>query len=249
MIRILALLAIALPTLAQACPAPSETVLFHSCWGKAQASSLLLPEESPVPKTPAERLVVTGGYTGKDVRVDEKPNPVGMFVHRGQVINPTLARMDGIVILTPDGNLDVQHRNRTRLAQERFDLAEIDQRKAFQEVARGSGSTVFQSHLLIVDGELDIRPPENPKRAIRRILFTDAAGYGIYQTNGLVSLYDAAVEVEQAFSPFMAINLDMGSYDYCLATRSGVEVNCGVLARENTQKLSNLLVLSLQPRG
>ncbi|MEM7177258.1 MAG: hypothetical protein AAF503_06110 [Pseudomonadota bacterium] len=249
MIRLLALLAMAIPAMAQACPAPSETVLFHSCWGEAQATSLLLPEESPVPKTPAERLVVTGGYTGKDVRVDEKPNPVGMFVHRGQVINPTLARMDGIVILTSNGNLEVQHRMRAGLAGQRFDLTDLDQRRAFQQAARDSGATVFQSHLLIVEGALDIRPPETPKRAIRRILFTDGAGYGIYQTKSIVSLYDAAREVAEALSPTMAINLDMGSYDYCLATRSGIEVNCGVLARENTQKLSNLLVLSLQPRG
>ncbi|MBY8977746.1 hypothetical protein KHP62_18175 [Rhodobacteraceae bacterium NNCM2] len=249
MIRMLALLAIVMPAIAQACPAPSETVLFHSCWGNAQASSLLLPEESPVPKAPDERLVVTGGYTGKDVRHEERPNPVGMFVHKGQVINPNLARMDGVVIVSSDGDLDVQHRKRTGIGTARFDLTEIPQREAFQAVAAQTGATVFQSHLLIVDSKLDIRPPENPKFAVRRILFTDETGYGIYQTRDPVSLYDAAVEVEEAMFPTMAINLDMGSYDYCLATRSGVEINCGVLGRENTQKLSNLLVLRLQPRG
>ncbi|MEM9371307.1 MAG: hypothetical protein AAGA26_09135, partial [Pseudomonadota bacterium] len=81
MIRALALLAIFLPSGALACPAASSGMLFHSCWGRAEATSLLLPEEGPVPQSPAERLVITGGYTGKDLRAEKRPNPVGMFVH------------------------------------------------------------------------------------------------------------------------------------------------------------------------
>ncbi|MEM8792035.1 MAG: hypothetical protein AAGE80_10480 [Pseudomonadota bacterium] len=247
--KLIALLAICFPAVALACPEPSETVLFHSCWGKAEAQSLLLPEESPVPQTVTDRLVVTGGYTGKDVRLEQRPNPVGMFIHRGRVINPTLARMDGVVILSSDGALDIQHRLGVEHEGARYDLSDVAQRRAFQESVAGQGETVFQSHLLIVDGTVDVRPREDAPLAVRRLLVLDEHGFGVYQTRTALTLFDATREVADAMAPRMAVNLDMGSYDYCLATREGIETNCGVLARENTQKLSNLLVLSLKPRG
>ncbi|MEL6477025.1 MAG: hypothetical protein AAFR17_06835 [Pseudomonadota bacterium] len=236
-----------------ACPEKSEHLLFHSCWGEARASSLLLPEDGPVPATASgnaqERLIVTGGYTGKDARAEARPNPVGMFIHKGSVVNPTLARMDGVAILTPRGDLTIQHRGALAFRGDRFDLGEIEQRQSFQQAAASAGVSIFQSHLLIVDGLLDIRPREDAPRAVRRLLFTDDQGFGIYQTDRPVTLYDAARAVEAALSPDMVLNLDMGSFDYCLVTRGGVEQNCGVLARQNTSKLSNLLLLQLKPRG
>ena len=250
MIRpLLTMLAFLAPGLALACPEPSKVILFHSCWGEAQASSLLLPEDGPVPQAGVERLVVTGGYTGKDRRQDALPNPVGMFIHKGEVINPNLARMDGIAVLTTDGRLSIQHRDRLRFQGHRYDLGNLDERKAFQKAAVASGASVFQSHLLIVDETLDIRPREDAPLAVRRLLFTDNHGFGIYQTDGRRSLHDSALDVSTAVVPDMALNLDMGSFDYCLLTREGVEQNCGVLGRENTQKLSNLLVFSLKPRS
>ncbi|MEM9043309.1 MAG: hypothetical protein AAGC81_01335 [Pseudomonadota bacterium] len=247
--RLLALLAVCFPVAAMACPEPSDTILFHSCWGEAEAESLLLPEESPVPQTAADRLVVTGGYTGKDVRLERRPNPVGMFIHRGQIINPTLARMDGIVILSVDGGLNIQHRGAVRFRDRVFDLTKLDERALFRDQISVRGETVFQSHLLIVNGQVDVRPREGAPEAVRRILMLDNDGFGVYQTRSAVSLFDATTEVRDALSPDMAVNLDMGSYDYCLATREGVETNCGVLARGNTDKLSNLLVLRLKPQG
>ena len=249
MIRALAFLAILLPSGAFACPEASNSVLFHSCWGRAEAASLLLPEEGPVPQSPAERLVITGGYTGKDLRAEKRPNPVGMFVHRGTIVNPTLARMDGVILLSPRGEVQIQHRRRVELEASQFDLTEIEARRQFQAKVAASGGTAFQSHLVVIDGELDVRPRDGAPVAVRRFLFTDGDGFGIYQTARPRTLHDATVELDAAVAPDMAVNLDMGSYDYCLATRSGVEVNCGVLARGATAKLSNLLVLSLEPRG
>lgn len=242
-------MAIVMPSWAWACPEPSESVLFHSCWGRAEASSLLLPEEGPVPQSPAERLVITGGYTGKDRRSDQRPNPVGMFVHRGTIVNPTLARMDGIILIAPDGRLDIRHRRRVSFESATYDLTDVAPRQTFQRRIAQAGGTVFQSHLVIVDGTLDIRPRDGAPLAVRRFLYTDDGGFGIYQTSGPRTLHQAAVDIHRDLTPRMAVNLDMGSYDYCLATRSGVEVNCGVLARGATDKLSNLLVLSLEPRG
>ena len=42
--------------------------------------------------------------------------------------------------------------------------------------------------------------------------------------------------------PDMALNLDMGSYDYCRFSENGREIGCGILG--GTAKLSNLLVMS-----
>ncbi|MEM7505388.1 MAG: hypothetical protein AAF415_01480 [Pseudomonadota bacterium] len=202
-----------------------------------------------MPEAGAQRLVVTGGYTGKDARQEVLPNPVGMFIHKGVVVNPTVARMDGVIMLAPDGALSIQHRAAVGLERSTFDLRDIAARRAFQQVASTAGLSVFQSHLLIVDGVLDTRPLEDAPVATRRLLFTDADGFGVYQTDTPVTLHDAAVAIGEAVTPQMAVNLDMGSFDYCLVTRDGVEQNCGVLRRENIQKLSNLLVLDLKPRS
>jgi hypothetical protein len=45
----------------------------------------------------------------------------------------------------------------------------------------------------------------------------------------------------------MALNLDMGSYDYCQRAQDGAVSGCGGLDRDDTGKLSNLLVLTLEP--
>ncbi|MEM8699786.1 MAG: hypothetical protein AAGF44_11470 [Pseudomonadota bacterium] len=246
-------LAFLAPFSASACPEKSERILFHSCWGEARASSLLLPEEGSAlaraMDPPVEQLIVTGGYTGKDAREEARPNPVGMFIHKGTVVNPTLARMDGVAILSPEGTLSIQHRGDLSFQGIRFDLGALDQRQSFQRRAAKAGASVFQSHLLIVDGALDVRPRDGAPEAVRRLLFTDDRGFGIYQTEGAVTLYDAARAIEVEIAPAMALNLDMGSFDYCLAIRGGVAQNCGVLGRQATQKLSNLLVLQLEPRG
>lgn len=234
---------------AHGCPEPSEIVLFHSCWGDAKAKSLLLPEESLTPPAGFDRLIVTGGYTGKDVRPEQKPNPVGMFIHRGRIVNPTLARMDGIVILSPGGALDIHHRSTVREGGGTHDLQDLRQRRVFQNHAAASGKTVFQSHLLISDGTLDISLRENAPRAVRRLLMADEHGFAVYQTQTPMTLFDAAEELREKLRPRMAVNLDMGGHDYCLATKQGIETNCGILARKDTAKLSNILVFSLKPRG
>ena len=42
----------------------------------------------------------------------------------------------------------------------------------------------------------------------------------------------------------MALNLDMGSFDYCVRRTTGGTDPCGVLGVGDTAKLSNLLRLS-----
>jgi hypothetical protein len=251
MIRRLAalILAAALSARAEAatCPEPSPELLFHSCWAGGRAAIMLLPEDLPVPPPPAtgRRLVVTGAYTGKDSRTQGVPNPVGLFVHGGAVVNPDMARMDGVLVVAPDDHgVQLNHRAAARLEGEVYDLTDLASRRGFLASAASQGASVLQSHLVVVGGLVDVRPQEGAPLFVRRLLFTDAAGFGLFQTRTPETLHDAAALLVERLGARMALNLDMGSYDYCLSAVDGVERTCGFLAREETSKLSNLLVLT-----
>jgi hypothetical protein len=223
-------------------------LLFHSCWGQGRVAVILVPEDLPLPEAAPQglRLVVTGVYTAQDSRAEGLPKPVGLFVNRGTVINPNLGRMDGVLFVDPtNGQFELQHRKRLSLAGSHYDLTDLEQRRAFIAQASDLGLSVAQSHLLIVDGHVDVRPQEDAPAFVRRMLFTDNTGFGIYQTRRSRSLYDAATQLAKALTPRMALNLDMGSYDYCHRSEHGAENSCGGLDRDDTGKLSNLMVLTL----
>lgn len=232
-----------------ACPEPGGGLLFHSCWGGARLDLLLLPEDLPLPEPRAEglRLIVTGAYTGTETRGEGGPNPVGLFLRGGEVVNRNLARMDGILIVDPEsGQPGFHHRARVRLAGRAYDLREFDQRSAFIDAAAERGLSVMQSHLLVDGGVSDVRPREDAPAHVRRVLFSDAEGYGVWQAPWAMTLHEATLAVTEALAPEMAMNLDMGSYDFCRRAEAGAETVCGTLAPEGTGKLSNLLMLTLR---
>lgn len=234
---------------AAACPEPGAGLLFHSCWGEARVALLLLPDDLPLAAPPAEglRLIVTGAYTGTGTRTQGAPMPVGLFLRRGELVNRNLGRMDGVLLIDPaDGGLQLQHRTRVELDGRSFDLRDIDQRHAFADAAARRGLSVMQSHLLIDGGELDVQPQEGAPVYVRRFLFTDAHGFGVWQSPAPMTLRDAAEAVAAALAPRMVLNLDMGSYDFCRRAEAGTETNCGGLVTEGMGKLSNLLVLTLR---
>jgi hypothetical protein len=234
---------------AGACPPPSDNLLFHSCWGEARLALALLPEDLPLqaPDGASQRVVVTGAYTGRETRGEGLPTPVGLFVRDGTVVNRNLGRMDGVLLVDPKtGQPELHHRHRVAFAGKRFDLNDLGQRRDFIAAAAAAGISVMQSHLLIVDGTVDVREQEGAPVFTRRMLFTDSHGFGLYQTGWAMTLYDAAQELAEALSPQMVLNLDMGSYDYCQRFVAGSESACGALDRGNTAKLSNLLILIVQ---
>jgi hypothetical protein len=245
----LAILAILAADLAAACPPPSDMLLFHSCWGQGQLAVRLLPEDLPLhgPAETVNRLTVTGAYTARENRDGGLPKPVGMFVHDGAVINPNLGRMDGILLADPGtGQPELHHRARLRIDDRDFDLRLLDQRRAFLTVAKTRGLSVAQSHLLIVDGRVDVRSQEDAPAYVRRMLFIDKSGFGLYETAWPETLRDAARLLDDALAPQMALNLDMGSFNYCQRVKNGVEDDCGAIDRSEIGKLSNLLVLTLE---
>lgn len=231
---------------ASACPMEVPGLIFHSCWGTAEFEVLLLPEEEATPPDSANSITVTGAYTGKDARAGGAPNPVGLFIDGGEVINPNLARMDGVLVVRGT-EPSIHHRERVAFDGRVWDLNDVDTRQRFAESIQKDGASVIQSHLLLTDGALDVRQQDDAPVAIRRLLFTDAHGFGLYQTALPVTLFAAASSTLDLLSPDMALNLDMGSFDYCIAIEDGQTTNCGVLAPGDVDKLSNLLRLTLSP--
>jgi hypothetical protein len=237
---------------ALACPEASERLLWHSCWGEAQVELRLLPEDLPLPMAPeaGERLTVTGAYTAREPREGGLPDPVGLFLRRGEVIGRNLARMDGILLIPPEGPARIARRSAITFGAETYDLTSVPQRMAFVERAAAAGYSVMQTHLLVIDGESDVAETENAPAYIRRLIFEDAHGIGIWQTRWPVTLFEAARAIVADVGPRMAMNLDMGSYDFCLAEAEGAARRCGVVepGGQSFQRLSNLLSLSLTRR-
>ncbi|HUF55983.1 MAG TPA: hypothetical protein VMM55_05410, partial [Thermohalobaculum sp.] len=200
-----------------ACPEPSDGLLFHSCWGEASADLVLLPEDEPLPEPPEDgvRLIVTGAYTGRDMREAGGPAPVGLYMRAGEVVNRNMSRMDGLLVVDPEeGDLALFDRAAVPRGSRTLNLRQVEPRHTFIDIASGAGLDVLQSHLLIIDGEFDVRDQPDAPRFRRRILYTDADGFGLFQTEDAVSLYDAARLLEEVVDPVMALNLDMGSYDF-----------------------------------
>jgi hypothetical protein len=234
---------------AAACPDESERLLFHSCHGAATVELLLLPEEGAALASPPDgtSLAVTGGYTGTDSRTEGHPNPVGLFVDNGRIVSPNLARMDGILVIGRDGRPRIHRSTHVPLRDGFADLTDPDQRLDLAAWAAEQGLSVMQSHLLITGGRLDIRPQLDAPKARRRLLFTDRHGWGVYQSSEALTLFDAAFELQQRYRPMMAINLDMGSFDYCVAAAEAASESCGVIDPAQTGKLSNVLRFSRVP--
>lgn len=241
-----AVLGLPFSAMAAQCPEEDGKVLFHSCHGEARAELILLPEGKAAlaRSAPGRTLVVSGAYTGADQREGGLPNPVGLFVDMGRVINPNLARMDGILVIGKDGQPRLYHATSVPFRGETADLTEAAQRLDFAAHAAQDGVSVMQSHLLIFNGQVDFGPQDDAPTARRRMFFSGPEGWGVYQTAGAMTLYEAAMELKERFQPDMALNLDMGSYDYCLSMHDAATTLCGVLGAGDIAKLSNALRLT-----
>lgn len=217
------------------CDLQHDDLIFTSCAGGA-VELRLLPEDSG--ETPDGALDVTGGYTATDRRDKNRPKPVGLFARGGEVISREYVRFDGVLTVT-DGQPILHHRRRIAFGDQRYDLEDAEDRAAFLSRAAETGSAVMQSHLLIVDGKVDTAPIDGAPRFRRRILFQMSDGqFGVFDSSPrMLTLNEATEEVAARFAPDMALNLDMGSYDFC---RTGARL-CGALTPQATGKLSNLL--------
>lgn len=213
------------------------TLLWSSCDGAYAASLRLLPEDAGV--TPEGALDVTGAYTATDRREGGRPKPVGLMVRAGTVISREYVRFDGVLAIDGEGGAAVGYRRRFPFGDDVYDLEDRERRAALLEAVAASGGSLMQSHLLIIDGAVDAAPIDGAPRFRRRILMQDETGaLGLFDSSPrALTLNEAAEEVAEVFAPAMALNLDMGSYDFC---RRGGDL-CGALSYGQTGKLSNLL--------
>lgn len=227
------------------CGADMPGVLFGGCAGEITAQLVLVPEGGVVPlPLKGPRVTVTGAYTS-----GERREPEGLFIVAGDALDPVPQGWDGVAVIDAVGHLTLHYARRVDLGNLRFNLRQKPSRRAFAKAAKARGWSAFQSHMLIIDGNVDTRPREGAARFARRLLYTRAdGGIGLYETPPM-TLHEAALAIEAALSPVMAFNLDMGSYDYCRLDGTPDARPCGALSMGQTAKLSNLLILSHGPAG
>ncbi len=224
------------------CTKEQAGLLFMSCAGDTAASVVLLRDPAiPASSTTKgeRRLVITGTYTSGEAR-----EPEGFFLSSGEAYDPYLQGWDGLALIDNNGALSLHHVERVAVDDENWNLRKKAERKAFLAIAKEQGWSALQSHMLVVDGKVDTKPRDSAPRFRRRVLFTREDGsYGVYDSPPL-TLHAAALDIAERFSPVMALNLDMGSYDFCrLSVGEDVE-DCGTLAEAQVGKLSNLLILN-----
>ena len=230
-----------------ACFADQKAVLFASCAGASSASSALVGDDGAIPDLVTlpeggREVIVTGAYTS-----GEKREPEGMFIINGEVVDPYPQGWDGLMLIDRAGRLSLHHVERVTSGDDEWDLRTKWSRKAFVKAAKSLKWSVFQSHLVVVDGKVDTKPREAARKFRRRILFTLRDGsYGIYETPPM-TLHDSAVDVAERFEPEMALNLDMGTFNYCRETLDEESRDCGAVPPAFTGILSNLLVLRQKP--
>jgi len=221
---------------AQDCTLP-PSVLVHSCQSDLSVDLRVLPDGAQVDSD--HLLTVTGTYSSGDRFGIE-----GLVIQAGKMVSRRYQNWDGVLVIDQNGMPQLSHAQNVSLDGEDFNLKEKPRRDAFISKAKELGVTVLQSHLLIFGGALDLQDVEAAPSFKRRLFVTFQDGsFGIWETDQSETLYDAARQVQDALSPFMALNLDMGAYDYCQSGPKGAVTDCGSLL-VSADKLTNLLVFT-----
>jgi hypothetical protein len=173
---------------------------------------------------------------------------VGVFLRDGETVSLELGRMDGMLVVEADGAGRIATTRAVPLDGAVFDLSDYAGRVAFAEAARAAGASALQSHLLIRDGVLDLRAVEGAPVARRRALMATADGrLRLWESAGPLTLHEAAEAMRAAHAPVMALNLDMGSFDFCRRGLAEGWRSCGFVTEETVERLSNVLVVSDDP--
>jgi hypothetical protein len=218
---------------AQDCTQP-PSVLIHSCQTEIAVHLRVLPDNKQ--RDSNHLLTVTGTYSSGDRFGIE-----GLVIQAGKTVSRRYQNWDGVLIIDQNGAPHLYNAKNVVLDGDEFDLKDKPRRDTFIAKAKESGATVLQSHLLISGGMLDLKDVEDAPSFKRRLLVTFRDGsFAIWETARSETLYDAARQVQDALSPHMALNLDMGAYDYCRTGPTGAESDCGGLL-VSADKLTNLL--------
>ena len=218
--------------LAQATCDRSENILISSC-DHALEVQLIAPADLSVDPD----LAVTGTYSSGDRLGIE-----GLAVISGEILSRRLQGWDGVLIIDGDRLPQVYNARDVQFRGQTYNIKDPEQGGALLSDVSEAGASMIQSHLLISNSVLDLRNLENAPVFYRRLLYLRHDGeFGIWQPNARLTLYDAAVMLQDELQPMMALNLDMGAYDFC---RSKTRGDCGRLT-VGMEKLTNILTFSV----
>ncbi len=212
-------------------------ILLQSCEQPTSVNLRVLPDE--IVQSPDHLLTVAGTYSSGDRFGIE-----GLVIKDGVQVSRRYQNWDGVLIIAPDGKPNIYRADDVKVDGVNYNLKDVDSRRAFIEKALESRLTVLQSHLLISNGQLDLNDVPNAPKFKRRLFVTLSDGnFSIWETEISETLYDAAVQLQTGLEPHMALNLDMGAYDYCQKGPVGEQDDCGRLL-VSKDKLTNVLEFS-----
>ena len=221
---------------ATSCPSDAG-VLVHSCAQPVSVNLRVLPDE--IAQNPDHLLTVAGTYSSGDRFGIE-----GLVIKDGVQISRRYQNWDGVLIITPSGKPNIYRADDVMVDGIKYNLKGATSRRAFVDKALENRLTVLQSHLLISGGNLDLNDvPDAPKFKRRLFVTLPDGNFGIWETEISETLYDAAVQLQTSLEPYMALNLDMGAYDYCQKGPLGDQSDCGRLL-VSKDKLTNVLEFS-----
>ncbi len=217
---------------------PSEVgMLVHSCDQPVSVNLRVLPDE--VTPNSDHLLTVAGTYSSGDRFGIE-----GLVIKDGVQVSRRYQNWDGVLIIAPDGTPDIFRADDVTIDDIHYNLKDATSRGAFIIKAVEDRLTVLQSHLLISQGQLDLMDvPDAPKFKRRLFITLPDGNFGVWETDISETLYDAAVQLQSNINPDMALNLDMGAYDYCQKGPVGAQSDCGRLL-VSKDKLTNVLEFS-----
>ncbi|MEO0896735.1 MAG: hypothetical protein AAFY71_10080 [Bacteroidota bacterium] len=156
------------------------------------------------------RLIMTATYTSP------YGMPTGLCISGGKVINPFLQKWDGMILIQ-NGKIRLAHIDQLPLPFSQIDIKrDYNHYKAFLEMATTSQMTVLQSHLLVDRGKVAVGGNSSARKMRRRVIFqTKDQGLHIYDSmDDLLSLKECAEILVNQYKANVAINLDMGGYNF-----------------------------------
>ena len=221
-------------------------------------------------KTSKDVIMLSSG-TYMDSEQDEYGtkswNLVGLTIDQGKIVNEKIerGRMEGLVIVYPHGGIDVfnisdgNFKLKDNNGERSFNLLTYNGLTYFKKWAVQMRATVFQTHLLAWNNELNFKTNyyTKPNKRERRFLAIGESYKGekihcIIHKPEFQSLYESSNKVlnflrkRKRMKVLALLNLDTGMQDVCeVYTKSGA-LNNMIKGHTNIQNAQNLLVYYFQ---
>lgn len=184
------------------------------------------------------RLVVSAIYTSP------LGMPVGLNIMDGAVINPAIQKFDGLILIDKDGQISLTHIDELEYNLKSYRIrSSLEDYQNFLQKARRDGLSVLQSHLILDHGNILIQDNAKGRKSRRRILFESSdGGLHIYDSfEKKLTLFEAAKYLKDNYEAQLAVNLDMGDFNFCTLNTPERFKNYSEL--KSGTVLSNLLVI------